>query len=251
MTTSTSNDADITDGFAAVGTSPADALMEVVKTELGVDASRWFTPEGYDSVSLAVLDSIYSTGNHYTSVVNALNAYREARRGEGADPDRDTATDLVEATDRWGGVEGLVERTSRCRAWASTSAPFKADAAYGAARLLAEHGLNTRDEVRAALSDPAAQEESPVKKAWRGLPGQSSLLTWTYFLMLCGVPGVKADRMVVAYVSRALGREVSAREAAAVVGEVADRIGVDRTKLDHAIWRKESGREVYLDGGAS
>lgn len=65
--------------------------------------------------------------------------------------------------------------------------------------------------------------------------------------MLCGVPGVKADRMVVAYVSRALGRDVTPTEAATLVGQIADDIHVNRTKLDHAICRKESHREVYLD----
>ncbi len=65
--------------------------------------------------------------------------------------------------------------------------------------------------------------------------------------MLCGVPGVKADRMVVRYVSEALGRSVDSRTAALLVGAVADQMSVTRTKLDHAIWRKESGREVHID----
>lgn len=247
MTSSSADHPTTTPTPTPAGGQDGDRLLAAVEADLGLDASRWFTPDGYHSVALAVLDSIYSTGNHYTSVINALNAYRAARRDEGADPEHDTAADLVAATDRWGGVDGLVERTNRNRCWARSTAPFKAEAAYQAAKLLTEHGLNTRVDVQAALTDPAAQEASPVKKAWRSLPGQSSLLTWTYFLMLCGVPGVKADRMVLAYVSRALDRDVDAREAASLVGEVADRIGVNRTKLDHTIWRKESGREIYLE----
>lgn len=69
----------------------------------------------------------------------------------------------------------------------------------------------------------------------------------TYFLMLCGVPGVKADRMVVANVSKAVDRSVTPAEASALVGALADRLSVGHIKLDHAIWRKESGREVYLE----
>lgn len=227
--------------------SESALLTAAIEADLGLDATRWFEPEGYESVALAVLDSIYSTGNHYTSVLNALSRYRAARQAEGADPNKDTAADLVEATDRWGGIDALVANTNQCRAWAAKAAPYKAEAAYGAARVLSEHGLNTRADVQDELSDPARQEASPVKAAWRQLPGQRSLLTWTYFLMLCGVPGVKADRMVVAYASRALGRDVTPKEAATLVGQIADEIHVNRTKLDHAIWRKESHREVYLD----
>lgn len=226
--------------------SDAAVLAAQVEQDLGHDESRWFNSDGYESVALAVLDSIYSTGNHYTSVLNAVEKYRRARREEGADPNIDTAKDLVDATERWGGIEGLVARTNRCRAWARKTAPYKAEAAVGASRILTAHGLNTRADVQAALTDPANQDASPLKAEWKRLPGQSSLLTWTYFLMLCGVPGVKADRMIVAYVSNALGRQVGEREAATLVSDLASHLQVSRTKLDHAIWRKESGREIYL-----
>lgn len=227
--------------------SDAALLAARVEEDLGHDDTRWFNADGYQSVAQAVLDSIYSTGNTYTSVLNALVKYRAARREDGADASNDTAQDLVDATDGWGGTQGLVARTNECRAWSRRTAPYKAEAAYGAARILATHGLNTRAEVQAALTDSIAQETSPIKAAWRALPGQRSLLTWTYFLMLCGVPGVKADRMVVAYVSRALGRPVDPRAAATLVSGLADQLGISRSKLDHAIWRKESGRKVYLD----
>ncbi|MFN2345173.1 MAG: hypothetical protein ABR616_05620 [Dermatophilaceae bacterium] len=52
--------------------------------------------------------------------------------------------------------------------------------------------------------------------------------------------------MVVSYVSRALGESVSGEEARLLVGNVARAQGVDEIVLDHAIWRLESGREVYL-----
>lgn len=113
-----------------------------------------------------------------------------------------------------------------------------------AAKILSAAGLETRGAVQAALTDPVQQETSPLKQEWRSLPGQSSALTWTYFLMLNGIPGVKADRMVLRYVSAATAEEVSAKDAAALVREVATRIGESATVLDHAIWRHQSGRPV-------
>lgn len=65
--------------------------------------------------------------------------------------------------------------------------------------------------------------------------------------MLAGVPGVKADRMVVRYVSRALGRETDPRESALLVAAVADRYSLSQTRLDHAIWRRESRRAVFTE----
>jgi len=220
------------------------ALADAVKQKIGTDAERWYEPDGYGSLALAVLDSIYSTGNRYSGVINAVNKYRVARRDEGADPDRDTARDLVEAVDRWGGTDELVSRTNAWRVSSKEGAPRKAAAAYEAAKILARHGLDTVSDVRETLSDRSAQHESPVKKEWLGIPGQSSGLTWTYFLMLCGVPGVKADRMVLRFVRSAVGEDTDAREAAQLVEAVAEQLGVSYSVLDHAIWRQASGRSV-------
>jgi len=221
-------------------------LVERIREELGDSPERWIAPDGYESVALAVLDSIYSTGNHYTGVINAVNRYRAARKEEGADANADTAGDLVSAVDRWG-VQGLVERTNAWRTSTQAGAPTKAEAAYGAARILVEHGLDTVDDVREQLTDTARQEASAAKGEWLALPGQRSGLTWAYFLMLCGVPGVKADRMVMRFVTRATGHDVDAKEAREVVTEAAEALGVDVIRLDHAIWRLESGRPVEYE----
>ena len=225
-----------------------ELLAALVAAELGTDGQRWFTPDGYDGLALCVLDSTYSTGNRYSSVLRMLARYRESRLEEGGDPYSDGPSDVLSAADRWGGTDGFVAQTGhRWRVSTQPGAPFKAESALGAARVLQRAGLETVADVRDALTDRSRQEASPIKMGWIKLPRQRSGLTWTYFLMLAGVPGVKADRMVVRYVSRALGRETDARESASLVAAVADRSGVSQTMLDHAIWRKESGRAVFID----
>ncbi|GAA4883538.1 heme peroxidase [Serinicoccus chungangensis] len=227
-----------------------EQLSRAVKRDLGTDADRWFRPAGYESAALAVIDSIYSTGNHYTGVINAVNRYRRARIDEGANPDRDGARELVSAVDRWGGVDGLIERTNKWKTSTRAGAPTKAEAAYGAAEALVEQGMDSVIDVRGALAGREKQESSPLKRRWLNLPGQRSGLTWTYFLMLCGVPGVKADRMVVGYVSRVFGQEVSGERARELVGGVARQLETNELHLDHAIWRHESGRAVFLGEGS-
>lgn len=64
--------------------------------------------------------------------------------------------------------------------------------------------------------------------------------------MLAQVPGVKADRMVIAYTARAIGvvpNRLVPAQAAALVSRVANEQSWDLIRLDHAIWRFESGRE--------
>ena len=55
-----------------------DALVSYCRSNLG-EKDLWITPEGYpNSLALCIIDSIYSTGSHYTSVVNVINRYRAA-----------------------------------------------------------------------------------------------------------------------------------------------------------------------------
>ena len=57
--------------------------------------------------------------------------------------------------------------------------------------------------------------------------------------MLCELPGVKADRMVIRFVADALGiaeAAVPAERANALVTRAADAVGRDPRYLDYAIW---------------
>lgn len=221
-------------------------LLAYVTTRFGTDPTQWHQPDGYDSVALAVLDAIYSTSNNYTGVTNVISRYRTHREIEGADPGVDTATDLVETFGRWGGVDGFTVRTqNRWRTSPHHHAPRKAYAALEAAKVLAQHSLETVVEISAQLDSRTAREKSEIAKQWLAIPGQSSGLTWSYFLMLIGIPGVKADRMIIRFVTSALERkkQVFPKDASRLIEQVADIMEVNYSHLDHVIWRYQSGRE--------
>lgn len=221
-----------------------EQLQARVVQDLGNEDSRWFDPAGYSSVALCVLDSIYSIGVRYTGVINFLERYRKLRE---VDTYEDTPADLINAIQAAGGPQGFAQATS-CQWRTSTrSGILKAEAVEMAARILDEAGLTTVPQLRMALGDVESQKNSSVKKQWTSIPGQGSGLSWNYFLMLAKIPGVKADRMILRYVSSALDRPVGSEEAARLVMGVAEDMGIDPIKLDHAIWRKESGREIYVD----
>lgn len=227
-------------------TTDEDLLRARIIKRFGTDPERWFCPDGYQSVALAILDSIYSTGHRYQGVINLIDQYCKLRKKDGAHPETDTATDLINAFDRWGGVEGFALKTkNRWRTSSQHHAPYKAYAALEAAKILAAHSLETVSDVVERLSERESRERSDIAKEWLAITGQSSGLTWNYFLMLLGIPGVKADRMVTRFVTETLDRpkDVSAKEASRLVEAVADDLNLNYIQLDHTIWRFKSDRD--------
>jgi hypothetical protein len=87
------------------------------------------------------------------------------------------------------------------------------------------------------------EEHKRVKSAWLALPGQRSGLTWRYFLMNSGMPGIKADRMITRWVGRAVGRAVAPPEAEAILLAAAEQLDIDARHLDHAVWDAQRRRK--------
>lgn len=73
------------------------------------------------------------------------------------------------------------------------------------------------------------------KKAYSSVRGFGPV-TWEYFTMLLGQPGVKADTWIRRYVSPTNGPKVSYPYARDLVKAAAESLGVTATELDHAIW---------------
>lgn len=213
------------------------------------DPEHWFRPDGYPAgLAMCIIDSIQSTGSHYNSVRNVIGRYR-SHRGDAAATDG--TAELLATFDACGGVDGWANEIGNQKP-ASTrkGAALKAAVIQQVARNLHNDGVRTADDfrVRGDLDAGNDARRRATKKLWTSVEAQSSGITWNYALMLAGLPGVKADRMVLRFVSRALdGADVSPEAAASLVGEAAQLMGVFATHLDHAIWRYESGRPVSID----
>ena len=221
-----------------------ELLAKRCDTDLG-DPDLWFRPDGYPhSLALCIIDSIASTGAHYNSVKNVLRHYIDYRLVQGGNADTDNVGTLLGTFNELGGPQQWATMTNNRKPASTTKgAPLKAEAIYDAASRLHERGIDSADALRAATTD----ELSDTKMAWTTVSGQRSGITWNYFLMLAGIPGVKADRMVIRYVADAIGstpESVSATDAAILVKAVAEQSGRNITHLDHAIWRFQSGRPV-------
>ncbi len=224
-------------------------LVAACERDLG-SAYLWFEPDGYPhSLALCILDSLYSTGAHYTSVRKVVERYRAYRAEQGGNADTDGITALQATIEELGGPDPWATRIGNRRPTSTAAnAPLKSEAIRQVADALAALDVETTDDLRAAAGTDAWLA---LKSAWRSAPGQRSGLTWDYALMLARVPGVKADRMVIRYVARAIGvSEANLRpaDAAHLVKEVAEIKAWDVIHLDHAIWRYESGRPFNREG---
>jgi hypothetical protein len=207
--------------------SAGDALHAYVQETIGADPRDW--PGGYpDEIEAALLDAIYSVRARYgsraykTGVFGAVYRWREHRLW--------AANDLtVLATSTPEEVLAVVRNRG------TLSGRSKAEVAIEAASRLVASRVKTADDFRANL--PAA------RAAYLSVKGCGPV-TWAYLRMLVGLDDVKADTWLMRFVHDRLPDVTRAEDAAALVNEVAERMGVESRRLDHAIWayRRRAGK---------
>jgi hypothetical protein len=207
----------------------------------------------YASLPLCVIDAVYSIGVRYASVRNVIRRYC-AYAGvtcfcatRGVPPPRAEQESISAFVSRLRGhsdaelaltVFGNQQRTS------TRSGILKAGAVRRFAEALALHRIETLQDIRRA-ADLAA-----IERDVRRVPGQTSGISWSYFLMLAGREDlVKPDRRILGFLSRALGRPARVDEARFLLAAAARELqaefpGLEPRTLDHVIWKRESGGEI-------
>lgn len=112
----------------------------------------------------------------------------------------------------------------------------KYEAVYEVADRLVSHHLDEPDQIRTCVTQDGKLLQDLVCQT-KGV-GRAQ---YSYFLMLLGVQGVKADTLVTAWVERAIGvNGLSQLEVERLVTESADQLGVSPIVVDHTIWSSES-----------
>lgn len=226
-------------------------VSDLTKTcrQLFGDETQWIEPEGYrNSIALCVIDSIYSTGSHYTSVIKVIAKYCAYRRAQGGEPTTDTADDLLRTFDELGDSVAWAQMVNNVKpAHTGTGALLKAEVIYQAAQMLTNLGNSTTEQLASTHSDQDARER--LMKAWKGLPSQSSGVTFNYFLILAGYQSVKPDRMILKFMDEHTKLDISTMtttKATELISRVARAYPTEPRKLDHVIWRFASGRNLRI-----
>jgi len=230
----------------AVDADEVGALVERIRVDVAAEWSDYVPPRGYADISLALVDAVYSIQMRYTAVRRVVTAYASAS----GIPDRPLAA-AQSSTPPEGGLSRLLERASALSGMqladhlfggsrSKTRGRLKADVCADVASRLIRAGVTTRDDLREQAADPR------VRSAWTGTTGLA-WVTWQYFCMLNGLDGLKPDVTLIRFVTKTLGRPVSATETERLLVSASDHLRRDhpdlnRRTLDHTLWRFESGR---------
>jgi hypothetical protein len=226
-----------------------DALAKHCRRSLDLAGAKLPDEYFYDSLSLCVIDAVYSIGVRYESVTNVVARYRQfaglnaVRRRDYAD-EPESLRDLVSRIEEIG-VAPFAENILRNRQrTAPTSGILKAEAVLRFSRVLIEHEVVFLKDLQAA--DIRTIEEESLR-----IPGQGSGIAFKYFLMLAGNDNfIKPDRMIQRFLSSALNRTVEIAECQELVaGTVAilreTHSHITPRSLDYLIWnfQRDQGRK--------
>lgn len=217
-----------------------DVLESALQSDLG-DHAQWFRPRRYrDSLALSIIDAIFSTGARYATVENILDRYIAYREAQDGDATGDGAPELLATFAELGSSEAWAQDIGNRRPTSTTpGAPLKAEAVKEAATRLLASGIATSEDLRVAADCDALHV---VKSVWREVPGQRSGFTWSYLLLLAGIPAVQVDGIVATYVARALdvsGDDIDDDLVSELIDQVARRNEWLDTDIPTAIWRAE------------
>jgi hypothetical protein len=192
-------------------------LVDYVRATVPEPWPEW--PGGYPGqIEAALLDAVLSIRARYgkptTGVRARVERWRDIRGGEVDDLAEFAAYDPNQ-------LAALLPNRQRIAGRLKTAAVVEAS------QRLTDAGVRHAAQLKV--------DNGAHRDAYMGVRGLGPV-TWAYFAMLLGHPGVKADTWVLRFVHDALGREVTPGDAERLVGTSALRMGRSRTLMDYAIW---------------
>ena len=198
----------------------------------------------YSSLSLCVVDSIFSIGVRYAAVervvarvVNHTKIERDRWRIFTDPLPLNLFVEVAKKADQ-ATFYGNLQRTS------SRGGILKSEAVGLAAQSLIDTGILTLQDFQSCPDEKLKTAET----AFLALKGQKSGISWLYLRMLAGDDGhVKPDRHIRRFIKEATGLEVSSAEAVMLIQATSACLKVDFPNmtprlLDHAIWKARSGK---------
>lgn len=237
-------------------TSPVSKLVDQIeKLELEVpELGKEFR---YASLPLCVIDAVFSIRTSYKAVTNVVDRFCEhtgwkpfASSRENRGPGDCGIQDMISIFEKTDAKEMAVSVFKNTQLTSSQSGILKAKAVEKYCGALAISGIDNFKDLH--QDGPKGQEQREFAEAGiLGIRGQSSGISFNYFMMLAGDNDrVKADRWVMRFVSEALHMDIMQHRQAAILVRLAAielrRRHQDRhwtaTNLDHAIWKHQTGK---------
>lgn len=156
------------------------------------------------SISIYLIDAVYSIGVNYQGVINVVNNYIEYNKlnfkRESCGGFDHTIDDLILIIEKIGGPENFAKNVLKNRQRTSTkNGILKSEAIYIIAKILKNYGVNNKDDLdKIRFSSEGKLLEEDILK----VKGQKSGVMLKYFYMLCGNPNLcKPDRQLHRFVT--------------------------------------------------
>jgi hypothetical protein len=225
-----------------------DALAKHCRRSLDLAGAKLPDEYFYDSLSLCVIDAVYSIGVRYESVINVVARYRQFA-GSNAVRRRDYADEPESLRDL------VPHRGNRCgsvrRECPTEPAAHSAHKWNSEGQRCAEVQPGADEHEVIFLKDLQAADIRTIEEEILRIPGQGSGIAFKYFLMLAGNDNfIKPDRMIQRFLSSALNRTVEIAECQELVaGAVAilreTHSHITPRSLDYLIWnfQRDQGRK--------
>ena len=208
-------------------------------TEIFADKKNYILPDefNYSHLPLCVIDSIFSIGVKYEIVQNTINRFcSHFKIDQFSKSDEFSNSYFLELMEQQSITE-LTENIYKNRQRTSTkNGILKSEAVILFLKILKKYEVNKLRDIHKIIS--SNEFETEIKK----IPGQNSGISLTYFFMLAGSDDlIKPDRMIIRFLERISGENVSLSDCQNILAAVAKNLkkhGFDITpkKLDNLIW---------------
>ena len=222
-------------------------LANCCKTKLNLKNAKLSPEYYYQSLSLCVIDAVFSIGiRYYTTrkvVINFCNALGIKRlrvHGSAFPPTKEqfSIVDFLNLFEKHG--IGKITQTyfkNRCRT-SSRNGILKSEAVRRFSEVLMKYRVNYFQDLAHLIGDV------DFGYAIKQIPGQGSGLSTSYFYMLAGDEGfIKPDRMISRFIEKCVGiTGVKTDEATDLVKEAHQILkhefpDLTLRQLDHEIWK--------------
>lgn len=200
----------------------------------------------YNSLSLCVIDAVFSIGVNYQSVQNTIRRYcdyysltpfRLHSKEDYPNHDHQETLDVFIKKIEDFGIEKFTNEVFQNRQRTSSqSGILKTEAVLKFAKILNEYSINSFVDITKDKIDPNLEKEI------KHIPGQKSGISLRYFLMLAGNDNlIKPDRMIIRYVEGITSEKLSEREIILLIEGAVDILSKEYSKinarsLDYEIW---------------
>ena len=222
-------------------------VVERIRDNIDLSESFLSDEYYYNSLTLCIIDSVFSIGVNYRSVQNTVRKYcnyyglKIFRNREGKNyPNHDqqeTVKSLIKKIDGLG-INGFTKIVLQNRQRTSTqSGILKTEAVFRFAKTVADQKISTfKDIVNVKIN-------KSLENKIREIPGQKSGVSFKYFLMLAGnCDLIKPDRMIIRYIENIIQEKLSEEKIMDLIKKAAEVFekefpNITPRSLDHEIWK--------------